>query len=359
MILVTGATGLLGSHLILQLLEKQQDVVAFYRKSSKLDHVKKIFEYYYPAQQAENLFNKIQWRQADITNPQEVLNAMDDIDQIYHCAAIVSFSPNKKDLIFNVNVNGTANMVNAALEKGVKKFIYASSIATLGNTEDQLITEDTYAVPKEKVSVYSKSKYYAEMEVWRGKEEGLNIIIVNPSVILGPLVDWKRKLIGRIMFQTWVGLPFYIEGTTGYVDVRDVAKAMIMLADKNIFGERFIVSAENLTFKQILDMLADALDRPRPKYKLNEFFLSTAYILDQFRTLLTLSDPILTKENIKYINMNNRYSSQKLLNALPEFKFTPIKETIQLMAKIFINSLSDEEKKAKGSYIKALKSIID
>jgi nucleoside-diphosphate-sugar epimerase len=138
-----------------------------------------------------------------------------------------------------------------------------------------------------------------------------------------------------------------------------VAKAMIMLADKNIFGERFIVSAENLTFKQILDMLADALDRPRPKYKLNEFFLSTAYILDQFRTLLTLSDPILTKENIKYINMNNRYSSQKLLNALPEFKFTPIKETIQLMAKIFINSLSDEEKKAKGSYIKALKSIID
>ncbi len=359
MILVTGGTGLLGSHLLFDLLKRYDKVVATKRASSNIEGVKKVFSYYTDEQTAQQMFDRIEWREADILNVGQLYDAMEGIDEVYHCAAIVSFTPREKEKVFKHNIEGTANMVNVSLERGIRKFVYASSVAAMGTNPDGVITEETYAVPDEKYSVYSKSKYYAELEVWRGQEEGLNVIIVNPSIILGPPVDWKKKMIGRMFYQVWEGMPVYIEGVVGYVDVRDVVKAMLMLSEREIYGERFIVSAENLSFYEIFSMVAEALGRPKPKYKVNDLLLSAAFVVDQLRSMFTFSDPILTKETVKYANTRDYYSSEKLLKTLPEFKFTPIRETINFMAKLFLEQLTPEERARKGIFLKALELIGD
>ncbi len=357
--LVTGATGLVGGHLLYKLLLTEDKVIATHRESSNIQAVKKIFSYYTDPQTVEQLYAKIEWRKADILNAYEMYEAMEGVDEVYHCAAIVSFTPRQKDMVITNNVQGTANVVNAALERRVNKFIYASSVAALGNKPNGIITEKTYAVPDEKISVYSKSKYYAEMEVWRGQQEGLNVIIVNPSIIMGPPADWKKKLVGRMFYQVWEGLPIYIDGIMGYVDVRDVVEAMIRLAEKEVYGERFIVSAENLSYYEVISMAAEFMGRPRPRFKLGEFWLSTAYYVDQLRSWLFSEDPILTKETKKYINVADYYSSEKLLKTLPDFKFTPIRETIKFMAEKFLEQLTPEERAKEGIFLKALQLVSD
>ncbi len=344
MILVTGATGLVGSLLTLELLRNGNKVVATRRKTSKIDKLKKIFSYYVDPQQAIDLFNKIEWREADLLNAAEIYEALEGVDTVFHTAAIVSFTAKDKEEILSSNVKGTTNIVNAALERNIHKFIHVSSVASLGENPDGFITEETQAIPEQKISTYSKSKYYSELEVWRANQEGLNTIIVNPSIILGPLADWKRKVIGKMLYIVWEGLPFYVDGITGFVDVRDVVKAMIMLADREIFGQRFIVNSENLTIKQVLDMVADAMGRPRPRYHINEHWIKAAFWIDQLRSRLTFTDPLLTREYIKYININQRFSSQKLLQTLPDFQYTPIRETINFVVEKFLESLSEKEK---------------
>ncbi len=342
--LVTGATGLVGSHLIMHLLDRNPDekIVALYRKNSKIESVKKIFGFYGKDSQA--LFDRIEWRRADILNYQEILDVFDSVDEVYHCAAIVAFSKKEKNRVIENNVRGTANMVNAALENNVKKFVYTSSVAAIGSNDGGIITEETQAIPEEKISVYSKSKFYAELEVWRGHEEGLNVVIVNPSIIFGIPTDWDSKLIGKLFWLIWKGFRFYSNGVMGYVDVNDVAKAMIMLAEREIYGERFIVNSENLSYKQVFDMIADALGKPRPNMYAYDFLLTTAFYLDQIKSFLTPNDPVLTKEIVKYAKQQDYYSSEKLLKALPDFKFTPIKETIDFMAKFFLAHVRKEEK---------------
>ncbi len=338
--LVTGVTGLVGSHLALELLKTEQKIIAIKRESTNTDLVKKTFSYYLPEQQVEQFFKKIEWREADLLNPYELYEAMEGIDEVYHCAGLISYSPRDRYRVYEVNIEGTANTVNAALERKIKKFIYVSSVASLGSkTDDEEIDEETYAVPAEKYSIYSKSKYYAEMQVWRGQEEGLNIAIVNPSVILGPPADWKRKLIGKMFIQIWRGLPFYIDGVLGYVDVRDVVKAMIELANREIFGHRFIVNAANLSYYEIFSMVADALGKPRPKYKVGPAVFRAIYGIDKVRTFVTSGKALVTKEMIKYIGEKQYYSSKKLLQFLPDFEYIPISETIKFMAKIFEQEL--------------------
>ncbi len=353
MILVTGATGLVGSLLTLELLQKGYDVIATHRATSNIEKLKTIFSYYVDSEQAIKYFNQLQWREVDLLNAYDIYQALEGIDTVFHTAAIVSFTAkDKKEILIN-NVEGTKNIVNAALERNVKKFIHVSSVASLGENPGGIITEDTQAIPEQKISTYSKSKYYSELEVWRAQQEGLNTIIVNPSIILGPLPDWKRKVIGKMLYIIWEGLPFYINGRTGFVDVRDVVRAMIMLSEKETFGQRFIINAENLTIKQVLDMVADAMGRPRPKYLITENWIKTVFWLDQVRSRLTFTDPLLTKEYIKYINIDQQFSSEKLLKTLPEFHYTPIKETINFAVEKFINSLTEKEQK-KTNYLNKL-----
>ncbi len=344
MVLVTGATGLVGSLLTLELLRSGQKVVATRRATSKIDKLKKFFSFYVPAKQAVQYYNQIEWREVDLLNAYQVYEILEGIDTVYHTAAIVSFTAKDKEEILTNNIKGTTNIVNAALERNIHKFIHVSSVASLGENPGGFITEETQAIPEQKISNYAKSKYYSELEVWRAHEEGLNTIIVNPSIILGPLVDWKRKVIGKMLYIVWEGLPFYVDGRTGFVDVRDVVRAMLMLSEKEIFGQRFIINAENLTIKEILDMVADAMGRPRPKYHINEHWVKAAFWLDQIRSRLTFTDPLLTKEYIKYININQQFSSKKLLRTLPDFRYTPIKETINFVVEKFLNSLSEKER---------------
>ncbi|MCF6240091.1 MAG: SDR family oxidoreductase, partial [Bacteroidales bacterium] len=219
MILVSGGTGMLGAHLLSELVMLHEKVRAIKRTNSSLAQVKKIFSYRY--QNFEKIFSQIEWVDADILDAESVNAAMEGVDKVYHCAAMVSFNPAKKYQMIDINVKGTANMVNSAIAVGVKMFCHVSSIAALGESENEMpVNEETFRKPNKKYSGYSISKYRSELEVWRGISEGLSAVIVNPSVILG-VWDWKNGSSG-IFKKVYQGLKFYTEGVTGYVDVLDV-----------------------------------------------------------------------------------------------------------------------------------------
>jgi dihydroflavonol-4-reductase len=246
MILVTGGTGMLGAHLLYKLTKSNSKIRATKRKSSDLSMVERIFSYF--DNDYKSLFEKIEWMEADILDPESILTVMKDVDFVYHSAAMVSFDPSDYDKLLHVNIKGTKNVVNAALEHGVKKFCHVSSTSALGDAiNGESITEETFRNPKMKHSGYSISKYLSELEVWRGITEGLNAVIVNPSVVLGA-GNWETGS-PSIFSAVNDGMRFYTEGSMGYVDVVDVVEIMIRLMESEISGERYIVSAENISFK--------------------------------------------------------------------------------------------------------------
>ena len=246
MILVTGATGLLGSHFLLDITRSGNPVRALKRKSSNTDMIRKIFSYY--VDNPDILLNRIEWVDGDLLDFASIENALDGVDEVYHAGAIVSFYPKDHKAMLNVNINGTANLVNLSLEKNIDKFCYVSSVATLGRADQNgLTSEETHWQQNSKNSVYSISKYGAEREVWRGMEEGLNAVIINPSVILGPGF-WDDN--SGLFKLVWKGLKYYTQGINGFVDVRDVARAMRIVMEQNQFNNRFIVSSENVSYQQ-------------------------------------------------------------------------------------------------------------
>jgi len=254
MILVTGGTGLIGSHLLLYLTRKREKVRAIYRKKESLEKTKKLFKYY--SAEPDLLFNQIEWMQADITDITSLENIFDGIKQVYHTAALVSFKKKDKDLLHLTNVEGTANMLHTAQAAGVRKFLHVSSIAVLG-TYDQPITEKTYWNWKEKYSDYAVSKYLSEMEVWRAGQEGLPVVIINPSVVLG--AHFWHSGFGTIISKLEKGLKYYPPGGNGFVDVWDVVKVMTDLMQSDIENDSFIVSSYNKSYKDLLDMMAKTL----------------------------------------------------------------------------------------------------
>jgi len=247
MILVTGGTGLLGSHLLLDLTKAGKQVRAIKRHSSNIQLIRKVFSYY--VEDPDKLMGQIEWVDADLLDFFSIEEALSGVTEIYHAGAIVSFYPKDHKEMLKVNIDGTSNLVNRAIEAKVEKFCYVSSVATLGRTDnDGLSDEETFWKPSRKNSVYAISKYGAEREIWRAMEEGLNAVIVNPSLILGPGFWEDNSGLFRLV---WQGLKYYTRGVNGYVDVRDLSKVMVRLMDRNIFGERFIVSAENLSYEQL------------------------------------------------------------------------------------------------------------
>lgn len=334
MILVSGATGMLGAHLLLKLLQEDKKVRALKRPTSNLMVTKQIFSYY--TTDYEKLFSKIEWFEADVLDTDGVLQAMENIEYVYHAAATVSFASKDRTWMIKSNTKGTQNMVNAALVKQVKKFCHVSSISALGEASNgDFIDEDSFRNPKGRYSGYSISKYLSELEVWRGITEGLNAIIVNPSIILGP-GDWRSGS-PSIFSNIDKGLRFYTEGITGYVDVLDVVDAMTKLMDSNIHGERFIVSAENLSFKNIFCQVANALEVRRPSIKANSFMLGIAWRLETIKSRLTGKQPKVTKDSAYSAQKPARFSSQKLIDAIG-FKYTPITESVERIAKNYKDS---------------------
>jgi dihydroflavonol-4-reductase len=239
MILVTGASGLVGSHLIIQLTAQQKKVRALYFNTPPTQNISQ-----------EN----IEWFKADILDVVALEEAMQDVTQVYHCAAIVSFNPAKKNHIHHINIQGTANVVNACLQNNVQKLVYVSSVAALGRIREGIAIDETMNWTEETSnSEYGKSKFLAEMEVWRSIGEGLNAVIVNPVIILGA-GDWHKGST-EIFKSAYEEFPWYTEGTTGFVDVQDVCKAMIALMNSNIVAERFILSAETVSYQYIFTKL--------------------------------------------------------------------------------------------------------
>jgi len=331
MILVSGGTGMLGAHLLFELLKKGEKVRAMKRSNSDLDRVKKIFFYY--NKNADELFDKIDWVDADILDSESVNDAMKGIETVYHCAAMISFNPADKYKMIDINVNGTANMVNSALDAGVKKFCHVSSIASLGENEDNSpIDEETFRKPNAKYSGYSISKYRSEMEVWRAVSEGLNAVIVNPSVIIGAW-NWQTGS-SSIFTRINKGLKFYTEGITGYVDVHDVVDIMIKLIESDIFNERFIVSAENYSFKEFLFMVADALNKPRPTIAANKWMLNAAVIIESIKSKITGKEPLITRNSAKTAQKISIYENKKVKEAL-NYEFRNIKSSVKEVAEIF------------------------
>ncbi len=311
MILVTGGAGLVGNELIKQLLASGKNVRAIYNKTPLADFKSSGLE-------------QMQCNILDIVTLREV---MCGIEQVYHCAAVVTFNPRHKQEMFKINIEGTANVVNAALDAGVKKMVYVSSVAALGRIrEQQPITELMNWTEETSNSAYGQSKYLAEMEVWRGFAEGLEAVMVNPTIILGA-GNWNEG--STKLFQSvYNEFPWYADGTTGFVDVRDLAKAMMLLMDSNITGQRFIISAENRSYKEVFEMMAKAFGKKPPYKKVTPFIAKIVWRLEAAKSWFTKKEPLVTKETAKTALAKVNFDNSKLKHFLPEFEYSRIEDTV-------------------------------
>ncbi len=331
MILVTGGTGLVGSHLLYHLTLKNDKIRAIYRTEQKREHVKKIFSYY--TDDVLHYFSKIDWIQADITDTPSLEPVFDAISEVYHCAALVSFNPKDYRKMRQVNIEGTANVVNFSIEAKVKKFCFVSSIAAVGDSiNGKPITEENEWNDNDDNHGYAITKYGAEMEVWRGSQEGLDVVIVNPGVILGS--GFWQEGSGKLFSQINNGFKFYTEGVTGFVCVQDVVKSMIELMESNIRNEQFILVSENKSFKGILFAIADGLNKKRPTIKVSKLLTSISWRIDWFLTKITNKEPLLTKNSAKSSHNTSNYSSEKIVTEL-NFNFNPIRNSIKQISKRF------------------------
>ncbi|CAH8284742.1 nucleoside-diphosphate-sugar epimerase [Mariniflexile fucanivorans] len=324
MILVTGSTGLVGSHLLYNLVSNNEKVRAIYRSEGKLEQVKNVFATY--TSDFIPLFEAIEWVQADILDIPALSEAFINVTYVYHCAALVSFEPDKYQLLRKTNIEGTANVVNLCISNNIKKLCHVSSTATLGKTlNNESITEETIWNPEDDNNVYAITKYGAEMEVWRGTQEGLDAVIVNPGVILGAGI-WRFGS-GSLFKKAHEGFKYYTAGTVALIAVSDVVTIMTNLMKSTITSERFVLVAKNWTYKRFLQTLAQSVNATPPRKLAGAFLLSIAWKLDWLRHQLTGKRRQLTKHLTSSLMSETDYSSEKLKVAL-NYNFKPIEETI-------------------------------
>ena len=335
MILITGGTGLVGSHLLYKLTEKGHNVRAIYRSKEKIKTVKHVFSYY--TKQVEDLFLKIEWVEANINDIPSLTTAFKDITKVYHCAAFISFDPRDYNELRHINIEGTANIVNFCISNSIEKLCYVSSIATTGNNESNaIITENSHWNPEEDHSLYAITKYGAEMEIWRGTQEGLNTVIVNPGIIIGP--GFWRSGSGSLIKAVYKGISHYTNGTVGFVAVKDVVLLMIKLMESNVQNERFILISENLSYKNFFTKVAIQLHVKAPKKEASKILLSIAWKLDWLRSFLKHKRRRLTKHTAKSITSISYYSSEKIITEL-NYTFTPIEESIAETCQLFLQGV--------------------
>lgn len=333
MILVTGGTGLVGAHLLYQLSLENDRVRAIHRKNSNLEAVKNVFSYY--SKDFEKLFQKIEWVKADITDIFSLEMAFENISEVYHSAALISFYEEDYKAMRKVNIDGTANIVNFCIENKVKKLCFVSSIASVGTSLNGKPIDESTEWDIEKSNYgYAITKYGAEMEVWRASQEGVPVVIVNPGVILGP--GFWNSGSGELFTKIYQGFKYYTEGVTGYIAVNDVVKAMMQLMKRDIKNERFILVAENLPFKNVFVEIAENFEKKPPSIKASEFMSSIAWRLEKMKSWVTRKRPLLTKQTAETIHSKRFYSSEKLKKAL-NFKFKPISISIEEVCSLYKN----------------------
>jgi nucleoside-diphosphate-sugar epimerase len=313
-IFVTGGAGLLGSYLLKALVARGSRVRAIYRNQK-------------PALLTAEETAQIEWIPGDILDVVLLQDAMQGVSDVYHCAGMVSFHPARYEAMRATNVDGTANVVNAALECGVRKLVHVSSVSALGRKRNHAtITEDVKWDDEANLSAYGKTKYLAELEVWRGISEGLEAAIVNPSIILG-VGDWNRG--SAAMFKNaWNEFPWYTEGSSGFVDAADVAEVMIRLMNSDIHSERYIVSGGNMGYRAVFAAMARGFGKREATRKASPWMGQLVWRLERLKSLFSGQDPLLTRETAETAQMHVSYNCSKLLHALPGFSFRSLEETI-------------------------------
>jgi dihydroflavonol-4-reductase len=325
MILVTGANGLLGSFIIKKLLANNLPVLGTRRETSDMHLVKEWKD-------------SVVWRDADITDAVALNESFKDVSVVIHCAAMVSFNPRDEDLLFKVNVDGTRNVVNACLLNNVKKLIHISSVAALGRQKGKsLLDEDSKWVDSPLNSAYARSKYMAELEVFRGLEEGLPALIINPSFILAPS-DWEKSS-SQIFNYIWKERKFYSSGQSNYVDVDDVAEITFRLLEKDIIGERFIACGGTISLKDLFDEIAVRLKKKSPSLKVNTKLLTAFALLEEVRCRLLGAKPMITRETVKATKENFTYSNQKSIDLL-NMEYTKLSETLDKCCQYYMSTYS-------------------
>lgn len=336
MILVTGGTGLVGTHLLYDLTKSGKKVRVLKRSNSAISNVKKVFSYY--TSEVDLLLKNIEWVDADLLDVYSLIEAMEGVEEVYHCAAMVSFEKKHQEEMMKINIEGTANMVNAALEKGIKKFCHVSSIASIGRAERGGVTsEETPWKSSPDNSNYSISKYGAEREVWRASEEGLNVVIVNPSLILGG-GNWTQSS-SNMFTKGYKGIKFYSEGTNGFVDVRDVASIMIKLMNSEISNQRFLLNGENASFRNYFDLIHEAFGKPKSSIKAGKMLTGFAWRAESLRAMLTGAPPLITRETSLSANRKSSFSNEKFLKAFPDYIFIPLAQSVKDTCALYLRDL--------------------
>ncbi|MFY7811574.1 MAG: NAD-dependent epimerase/dehydratase family protein [Flavobacterium sp.] len=328
--LVTGATGMVGSYLTMQLLLDNEEVVAIYRNIHSIEKTKSLFK----LMNQEILFNEIKWEEVDILN----INSLSQLfhkyrfENIYHCAALVSFDPNDFDVLIKTNIEGTANMVNFALANKISKFCHVSSIAALGDVEkpDEIIDENTNWNKEVNHNDYSISKYGSEIEVWRAHQEGLSVIIVNPGVVLG--AGFWHTGSGKIFSQLQKNSLFYTNGVTGFIDVEDLVKIMILLIKTTHKSDNYIVISENLSYHELIKLIAKSFKLKQPKYKLGTWVTQILYQIDWLYCFFTNSKRKFSKSIHLSLHSKNYYFNKKLQSTV-DYPLKTIEESIKSIKK--------------------------
>lgn len=332
MIFVTGGTGLVGSHLLKELVKTNAPVTALYRSAPSSLLTKE-----------EN--SRINWVQGDILDVALLEEVMQGVQQVYHCAAIVSFNPSRKSELFKINIEGTANVVNAALNAGVKKLVHVSSVAAMGRIRNnQVINESMYWTPETSNSNYGRSKYLSELEVWRGMAEGLPAVIVNPTIIFGA-GDWDLSST-KIFKTAYDEFPWYTEGRSGFVDVRDVVKAMMLLMQSNVASERFIISAENVLYRDVFNYMARAFGKRPPHKKVTPFIASLVWRLEWLKSRMGNKEPLLTRETARTAQASVQFDNGKFLRQFPDFRYIPVAQSIADTCNEFVKRMPAAGKQA-------------
>lgn len=331
--LVTGASGLLGAHVVLKLLQQGKTVVATKQSSSDLSKAKHCFSYYGKT----DLFEKIKWVDLDVTDVYSIEEALKDVEHVYHCAGFVSFDDKYHDKLMLMNETGTANLINACVSKKVSSFCHVSSLSTINNADyEGELSERIFWKTSGKESSYAISKYNAEREVWRGMEEGLKVAIVNPGFILAPGF-WDQSS-GKIFAFCYKGNNFYSDGSTAYVDVNDVVNVMVKLVDEQIFGERFILVENTYTFKEIFSHIQQKFGKKPPSIKTPNWILHLGRIADGFLSGILGKDRVLTKNTVRTITTHKKYSNTKARTLL-SYNFKPVPEVLNSICEHYQNDL--------------------
>lgn len=326
LVLVTGATGFVGSYLIRLLLKKGYKVRGLRRKSSSMALL-------------EGVADQVEWAEANVTDLGALEDAFEGVTHVFHCAALVSFHPKHAGKMLKINVEGTKNIVNLCLDLGVQKLVHVSSIAALGRAKNRPhLDENCKWVESKQNSQYALSKYGAEMEVQRGIAEGLSAAIVSPSVIVGSR-DWEEGMAGFFR-KIDEGLKFCPSGGSGFVDIRDVVRFMVLLMESEISGERYILNSDNLSHRAFFGMIAKELGVKPPPITVGPFLAEVAWRVEWLKEKILGATPIATKESARASVTNYTYGNEKSRSVFG-FEYIPFEQTVRETAAQYLEAKGD------------------